>query len=118
MLKYGTTEAPEWQKPDGYERMQNGYIVVMQRTHPMANPNRKGYILLHRFVMAEHLGRVLLPSESVHHMNGDKLDNRIENLELWTKYGSQPSGQRARDLVEWARRIIDQYGAEVDAELI
>lgn len=62
-----------------------GYISVwVPLNHPMAEMRtQSGYILEHRLVMAEHLGRPLRSTESVHHINNsDKTDNRIENLQL------------------------------------
>ena len=64
-------------------------------------------VLEHRFVMEGILGRSLVKGENIHHINGVRNDNRPENLELWAN--SQPNGQRAVDLLDWARGIIAQY---------
>lgn len=64
----------------------------------------------HRFVMAQVVGRPLLRTETVHHINGDRADNRLENLELWSK--AQPAGQRVADKVAWAIELLRQYSPE------
>lgn len=77
--RYGTVDlpldAPMLRKklgPDEWTINASGYMS-------------RGYLLQHRVVMEEHLGRPLTRSENVHHINGNRVDNRLENLELWVK---------------------------------
>lgn len=86
----------------------DGYVRLYLPEHP--NARKDGYVSEHTVVMSEHLGRSLLKSENVHHRNGIRDDNRIENLELWNK--SQPSGKRVRDLIEYANEIHALYGTD------
>lgn len=83
----------------------DGYVKVPDKS------GRGRSILEHRLVMEENLGRQLLPTENVHHKNGDRQDNRIENLELWST--SQPQGQRPEDKLKWAKEILALYAPEL-----
>lgn len=64
----------------GCFKTKNGYIMAYAPQHPRAN--NSGYVFEHRLVMERTLGRYLLTSEKVHHINGIKDDNRSENLKL------------------------------------
>lgn len=85
----------------GWLDPESGYRYV---TH-----NGRRY-LEHRLVMVLHLGRSLWPDETVHHRNGDRSDNRLSNLELWSSW--QPAGQRVEDKIAWARELLARYGEE------
>lgn len=70
---------------------------------------------VHRIVMEQHLGRALRPGENVHHKNGVRSDNRLSNLEVWTK--PQPQGVRLDDLYEWADELIEQQLSEMHVDV-
>lgn len=77
-------EAANWR--GGKQHTSAGYMYISAKDHPHAN--HQGYVLEHRLVMEKYLGRYLDPIEAVHHKNGIKTDNRIENLQLMKDAGA------------------------------
>jgi hypothetical protein len=60
-------------------KMHTGYIQVLCGGHPDAIMN---YVFLHRLIASCKIGRSILPDEDVHHIDGDKLNNSYDNLEV------------------------------------
>ena len=98
-------DAPFKTEVGHYYTGKDGYKFVRALGHPNADAN--GRIAEHRLVMSRHLGRPLLPRETVHHRNGIKDDNRIENLEL--RSGNHGKGAAAQDKVRYAVEILSTY---------
>ena len=101
----------------------------MRRARGEGHVTKHGYLMItvngrsvleHRQLMEQLLGRPLARHETVHHVNGNRGDNRVNgplrnfrsgNLELWSRW--QPAGQRVADKVAHAIEILEVYAPEL-----
>src|SRR3989304_7290186 len=96
----------------------HGYIDIRKPEHPFSS--QRGYVKEHRLVMEKHLDRYLQPNEEIHHINGIKDDNRIENLIILVKgihtslhhKGMIKHGTRKAALKGWATRRKNGNGID------
>ena len=87
-----------------------GYKTVVGHGHPNAM-GKKQRILEHVLIMSNHIGRPIKKGETIHHKNGVRDDNRIENLELWDH--THPSGQRVKDKIKFYKEFLEFHGYTV-----
>lgn len=90
---------PRW---NGGKYIKNGYVFVLSPDHP--NKNCHGYIRLHRLLMEKKLGRFLKKTEVVHHVDGNKKNNNIENLYLFDSLSAH--GKHHRILQRYGRKLV------------
>jgi transposase-like protein len=82
-IRCHTGRERHWAWKGGRTTNPAGYVsVLLEAGHPFFRMTNGGYVLEHRLAMAEYLGRPLLDHETVHHIDGDRTHNLVENLQL------------------------------------
>ena len=97
---------PKWR--GGRETRKDGRSIVYAPGHPNATLRGGKSILEYRLIMSSHLGRPLLPTEIVHHKNGNPSDNRIENLEVMTHEEHNIEHMRGRSRSTETGRLLKE----------
>lgn len=127
MQEAGISRLPQWSQPGprngqwrgGIQIDDDGYVLVWMPTHPFAN--NAGTVRQHRLVMELKLGRYLTRKEVVHHKDGNKKNNRIDNLELFASNGDHLKKTLKGKCPKWTkegrRRILEAIRRPKKSEL-
>lgn len=101
-------DAARWK---GGRRLCMGYWIIYKPKHPYAT--KQGYVMEHRLVMENKLGRYLKPEELVHHVNHVKTDNRPENLEIYNRsdhvHNHFDYGNKLVAEIERLKKILEEH---------
>lgn len=110
---YNGSNHPQWK--GGRTINTQGYVLIYSPNHPYKD--LRNCVRQHRLVMEKHLGRYLLPNETVHHKNGNKQDNRLKNLQLLTKsehdilhgklYSEKAKARRIQKTCAYCKKAFD-----------
>ena len=106
-------DSPHW---NGGTQIRNGYREVYSPNHPHKKYNK--YVSEHRLAMEKHLGRYLTKDELVHHTNGDRLDNKIENLQLMKRGQHLSHHHKGKKISKEHKKRLSEFrtGRKMDEE--
>lgn len=102
---------PRWK--GGRRTRKDGYVIVYSPRHPYAY---RDFVLEHRLVMEACVGRYLEPHELVHHINGVKDDNRLENLKLESHSTHATKHFKGRTFKRWKAKVTKEQIVELYCE--
>jgi hypothetical protein len=105
----GGAEHPDWK---GGQKLLGRYRYIYCPDHPHATKQR--YVAEHRLVMEQKLGRHLLPSEVVHHRDGDPLNNAPDNLEVFQTNGAHLRHELNGRVPKWTEDGQKRLAAAVE----
>lgn len=112
LATHGTSGESHHLWKGGVRFNQFGYVLLAKSIAKKRYPNsilsnKSSDTFEHVAVMSHHLKREIRRGETIHHLDGDRQNNDISNLELWSS--SHPAGQRIKDKIDWAKKFLAIY---------